>query len=71
VIDTAWGLYREEDGGGATLEVTGREVERRKLPLEFDRRCRGRGPPDVWKALRQLIVKANREAEEALKRLGV
>jgi hypothetical protein len=56
VIDTAWGLYREEDGSGATLEVTGRDIEPRKLALEFDGRSRGWGRREEgWLEVRTVV----------------
>jgi hypothetical protein len=36
VIDTAWGLYKERGKQGATLMVTGRDIEERDLALSWD-----------------------------------
>lgn len=36
VVDTVWGLYRKRGERGATLRVTGRDVEDLELALEFD-----------------------------------
>jgi RecA-family ATPase len=37
VLDTAMGLYREGGKSGAKLQITGRDIEERTLPLIFDR----------------------------------
>jgi len=36
VADAAFGLYREQGKQGATLKITGRDVEERELALEWD-----------------------------------
>lgn len=36
VIDTAWGLYKERGRQGATLMITGRDIEERELSLVWD-----------------------------------
>ena len=41
VVDAALGLYREQGKHGATLKVTGRDLEEREMALEWDGRfCR-------------------------------
>jgi hypothetical protein len=36
VIDTAWGLYKDRGRRGATLKVTGRDIDERELAVQFD-----------------------------------
>jgi len=36
VVDTVWGLYRKRGERGATLQVTGRDVDDAELAVEFD-----------------------------------
>jgi hypothetical protein len=36
VIDTAWGLYKDRGRQGATLKVTGRDIDERELAVHFD-----------------------------------
>lgn len=42
VIDTAWGLYKEHSRRGATLKVTGRDIDDHELALVFG------GPTCCW-----------------------
>ncbi len=68
VADTVLGLYKNPDGRGATLRITGRDIEDAQLAIEFD------APTCAWQLLGDAREVAATEAQEeviaALEALG-
>jgi hypothetical protein len=68
VLDVAWALYRKRVEKTATLKLTGRDIEKRKLAMRFERQT------GCWECLgdAETIITGEREQEvlEAIEKLG-
>ncbi len=66
VIDTAWGLYKERGKKGATLKVTGRDIDPREMAIEFH------PATSCWQSIgdAQARTAAEQEVYELLQEMG-
>jgi RecA-family ATPase len=69
IMDTAWGIYKEQGKRGATLTITGRDVEEHTLKLVFEMdgyywHCEGEAPEIEMTDRRQEILEYLKDQDQ-------